>query len=80
MTNKKPIGRRSDIVTQNIKDELMIYDLKINKAFCLNETSAFVWTVCDGKNSVAEITQQLSRKLKISVNEDYIWLTLNELN
>jgi hypothetical protein len=79
MTNKKPIGRKSGIVTQDFGRELLIYDLKIHQAFCLNETSAIVWTVCDGKHSIGEITDILSQKLKTKASEDIVWLTLNEL-
>ena len=79
MTNNKPIGRKTEIVTQDFGRELLIYDLKIHKAFCLNETSAIVWDACNGKNSIDEITQLLSQKLKSKANEDLVWLTLNEL-
>ncbi len=78
-TNNYPRSRKNDIVTQDIKDEMMIYDLNTNKAFHLNQTSAFVWSACDGNNSVSQIAQQLSIELKTFVSEDFIWLTLNEL-
>lgn len=74
-----PICRKSNIVVQNLKDELLIYDLKINKAYCLNETSALAWQLSDGTNSVSKISNLMSRKLKILVSEDLVWLALNEL-
>jgi hypothetical protein len=36
----KPISRQQNIVVQDLGSEVLIYDLTINKAFCLNETSA----------------------------------------
>jgi hypothetical protein len=41
--NIKPISRKSHIVVQYFGNEILIYDLTENKAFCLNETSALVW-------------------------------------
>lgn len=78
MTTKKPIGRKSDIVTQEIKDELMIYDLQMNRAFCLNQISRMVWQLCDGKNAVSNISSLMSKKLKTQISEDMVWLTLDQ--
>ena len=78
MTNK-PISRKSNVVVQELEREVLIYDLNINKAFCLNQTSALVYEFCNGKNSVAEISEQMRVKLKTPVSEDFVWLTLEEL-
>jgi hypothetical protein len=74
-----PTSRQSDIVVQELKGEILIYDLKINKAFCLNETSALVYGLCDGNNSVKDISNQLSKKLKQPVTEDLVWLALDQM-
>lgn len=79
MINKKPIGRKNDIVTQEVKDELMIYDLQINRAFCLNLTSRTVWQFCNGKNTISDISKLMSKKLKTLISEDMVWLTLDQL-
>ena len=74
-----PKTRHDDVVVQDLENEVLIYDLKINKAFCLNETSALVWRLCDGTKSVAEINQLISEKSKLSVSEDIVWLALDQL-
>ena len=74
-----PLSRTNDIVVHNLNGEVLIYDLKINKAFCLNETSALVWQACDGTKSVSEISQSLSKKLSEPANEDLVWLALDQL-
>jgi hypothetical protein len=74
-----PTSRQSDIVVQELKGEILIYDLKINKAFCLNETSALVYELCDGNNSISDISKQLTKKLKQPVSEDLIWLAIDQL-
>jgi hypothetical protein len=77
--NDKPISRQSNIVVQEVEGEVLIYDLKVNQAYCLNQTSALVFQLCDGKNSVAAISDLMSEKLKNLVSEEYVWLALNEL-
>ena len=74
-----PQSRQSNIVVQEFETEILIYDLKINKAYCLNQTSALVYQLCDGTNSVTEISNLMSKKLKALVTEDLIWLALDEL-
>ena len=78
MTNK-PLSRQSDILVQDLEDELLIYDLRINKAFCLNQTSALVFQFSDGAKTVSEISELMSQKLGILVSEDFVWLALQDL-
>jgi hypothetical protein len=73
-----PASRKQNIVIQELNNEILIYDLEINKAFCLNHTSAMVWQECDGQKSVSEISQTLSRKLKSNVSEDFVLLALDQ--
>ncbi len=61
-------------------DEVLIYDLDTNKAHCLNQTASLVWKACDGKKSVAEITQNLEKELNASVPEDLVWLAIDQLS
>jgi Coenzyme PQQ synthesis protein D (PqqD) len=75
-----PKTRTNNLLVQELESELLIYDLSNNKAFCLNETSALVFQLCDGKRTVLEIADALSVKLKTLVSEDYVRLTLHELN
>lgn len=76
---KYPASRYENLVVQEVKGEVLIYDLKTNKAYCLNETSALVWELCDGHKSVLEISRAMTEKLKIPVTEDLVWLALQEL-
>jgi hypothetical protein len=78
-TKINPISRQQDIVVQELKGEVLIYDLKTNKAFCLNETSALVWQLCDGNNSINQISQALSKKLNSPASENLVWLAIDQL-
>ena len=51
----KPHARDTNIVLKNLGNELLIYDLENDKAFCLNETSAAIWRKSNGKRTVAQI-------------------------
>ena len=66
---KLPKTRNENIVVQEMDSEILIYDLNTNKAFCLNETSAVIYHLCDGKRTVAEISRQLSKQLSKSIDE-----------
>ena len=64
--------RQEDLVVQDLNGEVLIYDLKRDKAFCLNETAALVWQACDGSNTLGDIGRRIG-------NEDLAWLALNDL-
>jgi hypothetical protein len=78
MTNK-PLSRQVDILVQDLENELLVYDLRINKAYCLNQTSALVFEFSDGAKTVSEISKLMSKKLGILVSEDFVWLALQNL-
>jgi hypothetical protein len=70
----------SDLVLEELPDELMIYDQKRNKAFCLNQTAAFVWKHSDGQKTVTELAELMGRNLKKPVNEEVVWFALDALS
>jgi len=80
MGSNKPVSRKEELVVQEHDGEVLIYDLKENKAFCLNETSALVWQACDGKKTIADISDHLGKQLKSQANEDLVWLALDQLS
>jgi hypothetical protein len=71
--NKLPVARNTDIVVQELGKEILIYDLKIHKAYNLNETSSIVYKACDGKTSFAEL------KAKHKFTDEIIYLALDGL-
>jgi hypothetical protein len=79
MKENRPQSRKQDLVQQEVDGELLIYDLERNKAFCLNQTSMLVWQACDGKRTIAEINDWLGRQLRSQVDEDIVWLALDQL-
>jgi hypothetical protein len=69
-----PQARTAGIIEQNSGNELLIYDLQINKAYNLNETSIIVFRACGGKQTFEDL------KRKHNYTDDLIDLTLQKLN
>ena len=42
-SQNNPRRRKDEIIVQELNGEVLIYDLKSNKAICLNEVSSLVW-------------------------------------
>lgn len=75
---KRPLVKNQDVVIQELDDEILIYDLLKNKAFCLNQTSAMIWQECNGKKTVDEISLAVSKKTGVPISEDIVWLALSQ--
>lgn len=74
-----PLALSEDIIIQNYDNETLVYNLKTNKMFHLNETSSLVWQFCDGRNSIEQISREVSQKLNTYASEEIVWLTLQYL-
>lgn len=77
---QNPMARKTGLVVQEMPDEVLVYDLDTNKAHCLNQSAAFIWSSCDGKNSVMDIVQQFESNGRGKVTEDFVWLAIDQLN
>jgi hypothetical protein len=76
MKKTTPRARNENIVVQNLKGEVLLYDLKINRAYCLNETAAAVYRHCDGKTTFEELRRQSGE----NISDEVIRLAIEELN
>lgn len=75
----RPLARKQDLITQELPNELLLYDLTNDKAHCLNETAAFVWRHCDGRTTPKEIARSLSQRSGATVDERLVWLAVGQL-
>jgi len=75
-----PEARRVGLVVQELSGEVLVYDRERNKAHCLNSTAARVWGYCDGKTSVAQIARAIEGEINAPVDEDVIWLGVEQLS
>jgi hypothetical protein len=65
---------------QAIGEETLVYDEIHHRAWCLNRSSACIWQLCDGQNTVQQIATAASVELDAPVTEDIVLLALAELN
>ncbi|HZQ07327.1 MAG TPA: PqqD family peptide modification chaperone [Anaerolineae bacterium] len=75
-----PQARRNGLTIQPLGDEVLLYDSTNDKAHVLNQTSALVWELANGKRSVAVIAQRLAQERHTIPDEDLVWLALNQLS
>jgi hypothetical protein len=74
-----PRAREKGLLTCEVADELLVYDLDRCKAHCLNSTAALVWGRCDGRTSVSEITRALNSAYGVTLDNDVVWFALEQL-
>lgn len=75
----QPLARESSLIVKEVDDETLIYDREADKAHCLNITAARVWKNCDGKSTVGEIAQRLGNEMQTTVDENIVWMALDQL-
>jgi coenzyme PQQ synthesis protein D (PqqD) len=73
-----PKIRSTRIFVQELRDELVVYDVERNEVHCLNGTAARVWELCDGTHTIAEIAQQLGTDLEPQAAEALVWVALDQ--
>jgi hypothetical protein len=74
-----PCARKESLIIAEIPDEVLVYDLKNNEAHCLNRPAAVVWANCDGKKTIAQVSQVLERELKSPGNQATVWMAIDLL-
>lgn len=74
-----PKARTSQMLTQEVDGELVVYDQERHEAFSLNRTAALVWQHCDGETSVSQLAELLRDRLHSSADEELVWVALEQL-
>ena len=80
MKEEKYPRARLDCLARDFGDELLVYDRERNVGHCLNPTAAAAWKLCDGKKSISELANVLTRQLSAPVDEPVVLLALEELS
>jgi hypothetical protein len=52
----KPLARSEGLIVEELGDEVLVYDSKVDVAHCLSPDAARVWRQCDGEASVETLT------------------------
>lgn len=56
---RKPLARSTDLIVEELGDELLVYDEQTNRGHCLSPNAARVWRRCDGRTPVAGLSAQV---------------------
>ncbi len=78
METYRPTTRSTQLLVQELPDEVLIYDLEVNEVHCLNGSAARVWALCDGQRTISEIAQQLGSDLEPDAAETLVWCALDQ--
>jgi len=76
----KPRAKRTGLLSEQLDDELIVYDPDRDRGHCLNRTAALVWRHADGEHTVAELEAILRRELDPVADENLVWHALDRLN
>src|SRR5262249_59112511 len=71
--------RTNRLVTRDLGDELLVYDLERHKAYCLNLVARQVFRHCDGETTIHEMAIRIGDALGTRVSEDSVRLGLSRL-
>lgn len=74
-----PLGVCEGISTQKVGDELLLYDKRTHKAFCLNASAAIVWELANGARALDELADLASAALHMPISRDLVTFILDEL-
>lgn len=75
-----PSARKTNLVVEELQNEILIYDTENVQASCLNPTASLVWKYADGKTSVAEIASKMSADLGSAVDSKVVYYALEQLD
>ena len=58
MSSLKPRSR-SDVITRDVRSQRVLFDNVSHSSHVLNETAEFIWNLCDGEHSIAELAAEV---------------------
>ena len=79
MASVGPRARTSRLVTRDLGDELLVYDLERHKAYCLNQVAMQVFRHCDGETTIPDMARRIGNALGLPVDEQAVRLGLLRL-
>jgi hypothetical protein len=74
-----PRARTTELLIEELEDELLVYDLAADKAHRLNATAATVFRNADGTRTIDDLVDTLAGLVGVLADEDLVLNTLDEL-
>jgi hypothetical protein len=75
----KPLAKKSNIFSENLPQEVILYNKTNNKVHCLNKTAAAVWESSDGTRTVEDLARIVETKSEAPMDRKLVLLALDEL-
>jgi hypothetical protein len=75
-----PRARRDDLVVERVGEETLVYDLRTDRAHCLNQSAAFVWDMADGRTSCEEILERIRGAVDPQATPEVVSYALDRLD
>jgi hypothetical protein len=75
----RPRARTQGFLTEEVNDELRVYDEEHDAECRLNAGAALVWRNCDGERTVADLAEILREELGETADEDLVMIALDDL-
>ena len=74
-----PRARTTELLIEELENELLVYDLASDRAHRLNATAATVFRHADGTRTVADLVDVLGEQAGVDADEDLVLITLDGL-
>jgi Coenzyme PQQ synthesis protein D (PqqD) len=75
-----PRARKDALIVKSLETETLVYDLNTSRAFCLNQSSALIWNLCDGETSLSEIARRAHEQLDLPIDVSFVSFALESLS
>jgi hypothetical protein len=75
----RPLGRSEGLLTEQVDDELLVYDETNDVACRLNPTAALIWRNCDGRRTLSDLLVILREEVGDAADEDMVLIALDDL-
>lgn len=75
-----PVGK--PLYTKELQDEIILYDGSTYRAYCLNNSAAAIWKLCDGNHKVSDISKAVAPGSEPDpvAAENLVWLALKQFS
>jgi hypothetical protein len=74
-----PLSRTDDLLTEELDDELLVYDEQQNIACRLNPTAALVWRSANGERTVEDLVALVREEVTELADADLVMVALDQL-
>ncbi|GBD37767.1 Coenzyme PQQ synthesis protein D [bacterium HR37] len=57
--------RREGVFSEELEGEIILFDSRTKNTYVLNQIAGVIWDLCDGENTPAQISLEISSALKV---------------